>query len=38
MASIYEKPPHFVLEKSWDKKTKLPETLVSNKLQGNNFE
>ena len=26
MASIYEKPPHFVLEKTWDKKTRLPET------------
>ncbi len=26
MASIYEKPPHFVLEKTWDEKTWLPET------------
>ncbi len=26
MASIYEKPPHFVLEKTWDKKTRLPNT------------
>jgi hypothetical protein len=26
MASIYEKPPHFVLEKTWDKKTRLPKT------------
>jgi uncharacterized protein YicC (UPF0701 family) len=26
MASIYEKPPHFVLEKTLDKKTRLPET------------
>ncbi len=26
MASIYEKSPHFVLEKTWDKKTQLPET------------
>jgi hypothetical protein len=32
MASIYEKPPHFVLEKTWDKKTQLPETY---KLQSN---
>jgi hypothetical protein len=32
-ASIYEKPPHFVLEKTWDKKTQLPETY---KLQSNN--
>jgi hypothetical protein len=31
MASIYEKPPHFVLEKTWDEKTRLPETY---KLQG----
>jgi hypothetical protein len=32
MASIYEKPPHFVLEKTWDEKTQLPETykLLSN--------
>jgi hypothetical protein len=27
MASIYEKPPHFVLEKTWDNKTKLPKAL-----------
>ncbi len=33
MASIYEKLPHFVLEKIWDKKTQLPETY---KLQSNN--
>ncbi len=26
MASIYEKPPHFVLEKIWEEKTRLPET------------
>jgi hypothetical protein len=26
MASIYEKPPHFILEKTWDEKTRLPET------------
>jgi hypothetical protein len=26
MASIYEKPPHFVLEKTWDKKTQLLKT------------
>ncbi len=26
MASIYEKPPHFVLEKTWDEKTLWPET------------
>jgi hypothetical protein len=26
MASIYEKPPYFNLEKTWDKKTKLLET------------
>ena len=26
MASIYEKPPHFVLEKTWGEKTRLPET------------
>jgi hypothetical protein len=26
MASIYVKPPHFILEKTWDKKTRLPET------------
>jgi hypothetical protein len=32
MASIYEKPPHFVLEKTWDEKTQLPET---HKLQSN---
>jgi hypothetical protein len=32
MASIYEEPPHFVLEKTWDKKTKLPKTY---KLQSN---
>jgi hypothetical protein len=32
MASVYEKPPHFVLEKTWDKKTVLPETY---KLQSN---
>ncbi len=32
MASIYEKLPHFVLEKTWDKKTLLPETY---KLQSN---
>ncbi len=32
MASIYKKPPHFVLKKTWDKKTKLPETY---KLQSN---
>ncbi len=32
MASIYEKPPHFVLEKTWDKKTLLPKTY---KLQSN---
>jgi hypothetical protein len=32
MASIYEQPPHFVLEKTWVEKTKLPETykLLSN--------
>jgi hypothetical protein len=34
MASIYEKTPHFVLEKTWDEKTQLPE---SYKLQSNNF-
>ncbi len=33
MASIYEKPPHFVLEKTWDEKAQLPETY---KLQSNN--
>jgi hypothetical protein len=33
MASIYEKPPHFVLEKTWNKKTQLSETY---KLQSNN--
>ncbi len=33
MASIYEKPPHFVLEKTLDKKTRLHETY---KLQGSN--
>jgi hypothetical protein len=33
MASNDEKPPHFVLEKTWDKKTRLPETY---KLQGSN--
>jgi hypothetical protein len=33
MASIYEKPPHFVLEKTWDEKTRLPETY---KLQSSN--
>ncbi len=32
MASIYEKPPHFVLEKTRAEKTKLPETY---KLQSN---
>ncbi len=32
MASSYEKPPHFVLEKTWDKKTQLPKTY---KLQSN---
>ncbi len=32
MASIYEKSPHFVLEKTWDKKTQLPKTF---KLQSN---
>jgi hypothetical protein len=32
MTSIYEKLPHFVLEKSWDKKTLLLETY---KLQSN---
>jgi hypothetical protein len=32
MASIYEKLPHFILEKTWDKKTQLPETY---KLQSN---
>ncbi len=32
MASIYEKLPHFVLEKSWDEKTQLLETY---KLQSN---
>jgi hypothetical protein len=32
MTSIYEKPPHFVLEKTRDKKTLLPETY---KLQSN---
>ncbi len=32
MASIYERPPHFVLEKTWDEKTQLPETY---KLQNN---
>jgi hypothetical protein len=26
MASIYEKPPYFVLEKTWDEKTRLPKT------------
>jgi hypothetical protein len=26
MAFIYKKPPHFVIEKTWDKKTKLPKT------------
>jgi hypothetical protein len=26
MASIYEEPPHFVLEKTWDKNTRLPKT------------
>jgi hypothetical protein len=26
MASIYEIPPHFVLEKTWDEKTRLPKT------------
>jgi hypothetical protein len=26
MASIYEKPPQFVLEKTWDKKIRLPKT------------
>ncbi len=26
MASIYEKPPHFALEKTWDEKTRLPKT------------
>jgi hypothetical protein len=34
MASIYEKSPRFVLEKTWDKKTKLPATY---KLQSNDF-
>jgi hypothetical protein len=33
MVSVYEKPPCFVLEKSWDKKMSLPETY---KLQSNN--
>ncbi len=33
MASIYEKLPHFVLEKTWDKKTQLPKNY---KLQSNN--
>jgi hypothetical protein len=33
MASIFEKPPHFVLEKTWDEKTLLPKTY---KLQINN--
>jgi hypothetical protein len=32
MASIYKKPPHFVLEKTLDKKSKLPDTY---KLQSN---
>jgi hypothetical protein len=32
MASIYEKPPHFVLEKTWEEKTKLLKTY---KLQSN---
>ena len=32
MASFYEKPPHIVLEKTWDKKTLLPKTY---KLQSN---
>ncbi len=32
MALIYENPPHFVLEKTWDKKTLLPKTY---KLQSN---
>jgi hypothetical protein len=26
MASFYEKPSHFVLEKTWDEKTRLPKT------------
>jgi hypothetical protein len=26
MASIYEEPPHVVLEKSWDEKTRPPKT------------
>ncbi len=26
MAFIHEKPPYFVLEKTWDEKTRLPET------------
>jgi hypothetical protein len=34
MASIYEKPPHFLLVKNWDEKTSLPETY---KLQSNDL-
>ncbi len=34
MASIYEKLPHFVLEKTWDEKTQLPKTY---KIQSNNY-
>jgi hypothetical protein len=32
IASIYEKPPCFVLERTWDEKTQLPKTY---KLQSN---
>ena len=32
MAAIFEKPPHFLLLKTWDEKTSLPE---ANKLQSN---
>ena len=33
MASIYEKDPHFFLERTWDDKTKLPE---KQKFSGDN--
>jgi hypothetical protein len=32
MAAIFEKPPHFLLQKTWDEKTSLPEAY---KLQSN---
>ena len=33
MASIFEKDPHFLLERTWDDKTKLPE---KQKFSGDN--